>query len=191
MTGPLILLGVLSIGAGWVGWPGHNLFHHFIHYGETEAEFSPLVATMATSAGLAGIFLGWLVFVKRAISPSLFREKLPWAYNLLKNKYYMDEFYWAVLVVPLFWTTKFFAAFDKWIVDGIVNGVGYITLGISIANSWFDKWVIDGIVNLVGRVTAFSGRILRYAQTGVVQNYLLVVFGCVFMIAVVYLFIPK
>lgn len=187
MTMPLVVLAVLSIAGGWVGWPGNNLFHHFIHFGETESEFSVLVMLMATGSGLFGIFFGWLVFVRKAIPSSLLREKLPFVYNLLVNKYYMDEFYWAVLVVPLMWITRMLAIFDQRIVDGIVNGVGYLTLGLSIAYSWFDKYVIDGLVNLVGGITKFSGRVLRYTQTGGVQNYMLIAFAGVLVIAMVYI----
>jgi len=176
MTTPLIVLAVLSIIAGWVGWPTNNLFHHFIHFGDTESEFSIKIALIATGSAAAGIFLGWLIFVKHAISSSIFRQKLPWAYSLLKNKYYMDEFYWAVLVVPLFLITRILAVFDQRIIDGIVNGVGYMTVGLSIAWAWFDKWVIDGAVNLVGIATRFAGRALRYGQTGVLQNYAMVIF---------------
>ncbi|MHB1190561.1 MAG: NADH-quinone oxidoreductase subunit L, partial [Armatimonadota bacterium] len=188
MTAPLIVLAVLSIFAGWVGWPGHNLFHHFIHFGEGEEPFSLLVAGLATGAAVLGIAVGWAVFVAKLVPSSLFREKLPWAYNVLANKYYMDEFYWTVLVRPLFFTTRTLASFDTKIVDGFVNGVGYATLGLSIVWGWFDKWVVDGLVNLVGGVTKLSGRVLRYAQTGFVLNYLLVIFLGVIVIAWAYLY---
>lgn len=188
MTSPLIILAVLSIFAGWIGWPGHNLFHHFVHFGETEAEgFNLLVALMATSAAGLGILLGWAIFVKQAIPSSAFRQKLPWAYNLLANKYYFDEIYWAILVTPLLWVTSMLARFDMKIVDGIVNGVGYITLGISIAWGWFDKWVIDGAVNLVGGIAKLGGRLLRFLQTGMEQDYSLFLFVGLLMIIGFYL----
>lgn len=188
MTTPLIILAVLSIGAGYVALPGMNLFHHFIHFGESEAEFSPMIATIASLAGFGGIFLGWFIFVKRAIPASIFREKMPWVYNVLANKYYMDEFYWAVLVKPLFYITNKLSTFDRVIVDGFVNGVGYITLGFAQISAFFDKWVVDGLVNLIGIATRFSGRLLGYAQTGLAQNYLLVVFAGVVVISVMFLY---
>jgi len=188
MTLPLVVLGVLSVCAGYVGWPGHNYFHHFIHFGETESEFSLFVMLLATGSGLLGIFAGWVIFVKKWIPSSLLREKMPIVYNLLVNKYYMDELYWAIVVVPLLWFTRVLAVFDQKIIDGIVNGVGYITLGFSIAYAWVDKHIIDGLVNLVGSSTERAGRTLRYAQTGVVQNYMLVVFLGVLVISLVYLF---
>jgi NADH-quinone oxidoreductase subunit L len=143
---------------------------------------------LATCSAFLGLGLGCALYVRPVVSPSIFREKLPWAYNILQNKYYFDEFYWAVLVVPLFWITKTLAIFDARIVDGLVNGVGYITLGFAIAYSWFDRVIVDGLVNLVGGVTRLSGRVLRYGQTGVLQNYALVAFTGVLVLAWFYLF---
>ncbi len=192
MTVPLIVLGALSIVAGWVGLPWNNLFHHFIHFGESHAEgFNPLVMSLATGSALAGIFLGWLIFQKKAIPSSIFRVKLPWAYNLLANKYYFDEIYWAILVVPLFWVTRMLARFDQKIVDGLVNGVGYLTLGLSIFWAWFDKWVIDGLVNAVGGITTLGGRVLRYTQTGIAQSYVMCSVIGLFGILVIFLYLYR
>jgi NADH:ubiquinone oxidoreductase subunit 5 (subunit L)/multisubunit Na+/H+ antiporter MnhA subunit len=66
--------------------------------------------------------------------------------------------------------------------------VGYFTVGLSILQGWFDKWVVDGLVNLIGGATKLTGRTLRFVQTGVVQNYLLIVFLGVLVIAWTYLF---
>ena len=192
MTMPLIVLAFLSIVGGWVGVPWNNLFHHFIHFGEAEAEgINWLVMAMATGSAFTGILLGWAVFVKKAIPSGVFRQKLPWAYNLVANKYYFDEIYWAILVIPLFWVTKTLALFDQKIVDGMVNGVGYLTVGLSIVHNWFDKWVVDGLVNVIGGVTKLSGRVLRYTQTGVEQNYVMVSAVGLFGILAIFLYLYR
>ena len=188
MTTPLIVLAVLSVVAGWIGWPGNNIFHHLVYFGEGTVSFSWTVALLATSSAFLGIGLGWAIFAKRMISPSIFREKLPVVYNLLANKYYFDEIYWAALVVPLFWVTRNLSIFDQKIVDGLVNGVGFFTLGVSIVYAWIDKWIVDGLVNLVGGLTKLGGRILRFAQTGILQDYTLIMFMGVLIIAGIYLF---
>jgi NADH-quinone oxidoreductase subunit L len=188
MTTPLVVLAVLSIVSGYVAWPTNNIFHHLVHFGEGALPFSWTVAIMATSSAALGIGLGWAVFMKRAIAPSAFRLRVPWAYNLLANKYYLDEIYWAVLVVPLFWLTRTLAIFDQKIVDGLVNGVAYLTVGLAIVQGWIDKWIVDGLVNLVGGVTKLSGRVLRYGQTGIVQNYMLVLFAGVLVVVCRYVY---
>ena len=189
MTIPLVVLAVLSVVAGYVAWPTKNVFHHFLHFGEGEAtSFSWTVAILATSAAVLGIALGLALFWKRVLSPSIFREKLPWAYNLLANKYYLDEIYWATLVVPLFWVTRTFGRFDERVVDGFVNGVGRVTVGLSIVQGWIDKWIVDGLVNFIAGLTKLGGRVLRFAQTGMFQDYALIIFVSVLMIVGVYLY---
>jgi len=189
MTIPLIILAVLSIVGGWVGLPPFNWFHHFLHFGEGEAPaFSWVVAGLASSAAFLGIFIGLAMFWKRVISPAFFREKFDGLYRLLVNKYYLDELYWAALVVPLFWVTRTCNRFDAKVVDGLVNGAAYFTVGLSILQGWLDKWLVDGLVNLIGGVTKLSGRVLRYTQTGVLQNYVTVIFLGVVVITLAYLY---
>jgi len=188
MTTPLIFLAILSVVAGYVAWPTKNLFHEFLHFGEGHAEFSWQVATMATLAAALGIGLGLALFWKRVIDPSIFRRALPWAYNLLANKYYFDEIYWAILVVPMFWTMNLLARFDQKIIDGLVNGVAYLTVALSILQAWIDKWIVDGIVNFTGGFVKLWGRFFRFAQTGLLQDYALIVFVGLLMIIGVYLY---
>jgi hypothetical protein len=52
----------------------------------------------------------------------------------------------------------------------------------------FDKYVVDGAVNGVAYSAKESSGALRRLQTGVVQNYALVMGGGVVLMAVVYLF---
>ena len=188
MTIPLVILAVLSIFAGWVGWPGHNLFHRLVNFGHAEAPpFSWTVAGLATGTAGLGILLGWAIFAKRIVSPAIFRQSLPWVYNLLVNKYYVDEIYQAILIRPLFITVRFMGRFDQKIIDGVVNGVAYLTLGFSIVNNWIDKWIVDFLVNLIGGTTKLTGRLLRFVQTGVFQDYALIMFLGILFVVWVYL----
>ena len=188
MTTPLIFLAALSIVAGYVAWPTRNVFHKFLHFGEGSAvSFSWAVAGMATLAAALGISLGLALFWKR-VDPAIFRRKLGWAYNLLANKYYFDEIYWAILVVPMFWTMRRLAQFDEKVVDGLVNGIAYLTVVLSIIQGWIDRWVVDGLVNFTGGFVKLWGRFFRFAQTGLLQDYALIVFVGLLMIIGVYLY---
>ena len=188
MTTPLIFLAILSVVAGYVAWPTKNLFHNFLSSEGPAESFSWQVATMATLAAALGIGLGLALFWKRVVDPSIFRRALPWAYNLLANKYYFDEIYWAILVVPMFWTMNLLARFDQKIIDGFVNGVAYVTVALSIIQAWIDKWIVDGIVNFTGGFVKLWGRFFRFAQTGLLQDYALIVFVGLLMIIGVYLY---
>jgi NAD(P)H-quinone oxidoreductase subunit 5 len=53
----------------------------------------------------------------------------------------------------------------------IVLGVG----AVSQLVYWFDRYIIDGLVNLVGLVTIFSGESLKYNASGQTQFYVLTI----------------
>jgi NADH:ubiquinone oxidoreductase subunit 5 (subunit L)/multisubunit Na+/H+ antiporter MnhA subunit len=65
----------------------------------------------------------------------------------------------------------------------IVNGVGFLSLIASRAQGWFDRYIIDGIVNLVGWITGFVGRSVRHLQTGVAQQYVFLLVAAVVIIS--------
>jgi NAD(P)H-quinone oxidoreductase subunit 5 len=48
--------------------------------------------------------------------------------------------------------------------------------GISNIVSWLDRYVVDGLVNLVGLVTLLGGEGLKYNNSGQGQSYLLSIF---------------
>ena len=56
---------------------------------------------------------------------------------------------------------------------------------VSRGIAWFDLHVIDGIVNGIGHVTIGAGRVLRRTQTGIVQNYVsLMLIGVIIVLLV-------
>jgi NADH-quinone oxidoreductase subunit L len=91
---------------------------------------------------------------------------------LLYNKWYVDELYDFLFVNGLAkGGGKLCGAFDRTIVDGGVNGAGWLTRSTSTLSIWWDTWVIDGAV----RLGSFSVKMLSYPvcilQTGRVQAY--------------------
>jgi NADH-quinone oxidoreductase subunit L len=72
-------------------------------------------------------------------------------------------------------------------VDGAVNGTGWAT----VISAWFsgltDRTVVDGLVNLVGWIVQESSHLFRRLQTGLVQNYALLMLLGVFAFVSVYL----
>jgi NAD(P)H-quinone oxidoreductase subunit 5 len=64
-----------------------------------------------------------------------------------------------------FWIEK---AYRLSVVLGVVQG--------SRLTAWLDRYVVDGMVNLVGVVSLFTGESLKYTVSGQSRNYLLTVF---------------
>ena len=65
----------------------------------------------------------------------------------MRNLYWVDELYEAVLLRPFYAVSRFFTAFDR--------------------------FVIDGLVNASAVVTDVIGQLLKLFQTGYVRNYAL------------------
>ena len=197
MTVPLICLAVGAVGAGFVGWPkvlgGSNPFEHFLEpvfaNPAIEAaaehtwslEFSLMLLSVAIAA--AGFYLAYRWYVEQPEVPDRLAASAGPAYQIVLDKYYVDELYDALFVNRAKDVGNALAAFDLGVVDGGVNGVGWWTRLTAEGSRLWDIWVIDGLVN----VTAFAVKVLSYParilQTGLVQSYawMIVVGVLVFM----------
>jgi NADH-quinone oxidoreductase subunit L len=171
MTFPLLLLGIGSAVLGLVvGFPPDGGFiHTFLgpafegaHLEEHTAEAATVVtlAGVSVAAGLIGIAIGWLMYVRGRPDPAAVTRSAGPIYRLLVNKWYVDELY------------------DHRFVDAMRGLFGAL---------WaFDVHVIDGIANGIGRLAAFGGGGARRLQTGIVGNYALTIVVGLFVIIVAY-----
>jgi NADH-quinone oxidoreductase subunit L len=121
------------------------------------------------------------------LRPQRLAERFSFAYDVLLNKYYVDEFYHAFIVRPLMWGMTKLWDFDTLIVDGVVNGFGKFTRLYANWSGILDRLVVDGSVNGVAVLVQSGARAFRLMQTGIVQNYLLIMALGVFVFATVYL----
>jgi NADH-quinone oxidoreductase subunit L len=116
MLVPLVILAVLSVVGGWIGWPqtigGTQRFDHFLapvfsaHAEEAAvatAENSKelLLAGISVLAALLGLFLAWFLYQRRRDLPDKIASALNGLYTAVRDKYYVDEAYAAIFVQPL------------------------------------------------------------------------------------------
>jgi NADH-quinone oxidoreductase subunit L len=97
-------------------------------------------------------------------------------YKVLYNKWYVDEIYDFLFVDGMCkGGGRAMGAFDREVVDGGVNGAGWLTRFLALLSMWWDRWIVDGAV----RFTGFFVRMLSYPatmiETGRVQAYALFV----------------
>jgi NADH-quinone oxidoreductase subunit L len=165
MTGPLIVLAIPALLIGFWGAPVfNNGFQRFLE-GSAFVDVQPNVALAVVGAvlALAGIGAAWAWYGARAyVTEPLLRFGA--AYRVLNRRYYIDEFY-------------------MWLIDTFAIGVAY-------AVSVFDRQGLDALFNGIANLFAGAGRVLRTAQTGRVQNYGLVLFGGMAVIALVLVLVP-
>jgi NADH-quinone oxidoreductase subunit L len=191
MTIPLVVLSVFAVTAGWVGIPASfpllgglipNWFDEFVGsmlHSEVElahTSYIPLITSLVVALG--GLLAGWLVYRNTAAGAKDPLEKLGFVYKIFKYKYGIDELYRDVFIRPSVWISEVFAykIVDKMILDGIVEGIGKLALGLgSGLRKYFDVPVINQALT-DGSSTAVrkSGEAMRPVQSGKIQDYMLV-----------------
>jgi len=192
MTVPLVVLALGAVVAGFVGWPralgGANRFEHFLKaVFENPAlrpstqhawslEFGLMLVSVVVAA--SGFYIAYRWYIAQPETPARVAAAARPAYRVLLNKYYVDELYDALFVNRAKDVGNASAAFDLAVIDGGVNGLGWSTrLSAEVSRLW-DLWVIDGLVNVLGFTVKVLSLPVRFAQTGLVQTYaLLIVLG--------------
>jgi NADH-quinone oxidoreductase subunit L len=203
MTAPLMLLAVGALTAGFVGIPaalgGNNAIEHFLepsftaeaaHAEEGEhavahlshvAELGLMALSVLIAAG--GIALAYHLYVRRPARAKELATNWAGTHRVLTNKYYVDELYNATAVKGIMSSARGLWTVDRNVVDGAVNGTGWLTRAMSWVSHVLDKYVVDGLINLTAWIFAEGSYVFRRAQTGLIQNYavatLLGVFVCV------------
>ncbi|HVO19621.1 MAG TPA: NADH-quinone oxidoreductase subunit L [Anaeromyxobacter sp.] len=127
--------------------------------------------------GVLAATVGWLsarALYKdgRSQVPARLKERFARAWNVVYQKYYVDELYDLVVVGPAVRLAGLLSWIDKRVVDGLVHLVGAIGRLVAELDGAIDRYLVDGAVNAVAFGTAGLGRSLRRIQTGHVQTYL-------------------
>jgi NADH-quinone oxidoreductase subunit L len=215
MTVPLIILAVLSVVGGLILGvpPEHGWIHRFlgtvishgpIHaangvaeaaatgavHGAAEGGFHALDALLMIISVLVGVLgwgLAWYLYTVRTDLPGRLAARYHDVYEVLLNKYWVDELYDYVFVRGGKALSTYLWRFDERVVDGAVNGAGEVALQTSMSSSRFDLYTIDGSVNGLSVVIKLWSRVMRLLQTGFVQNYLLAMVLGLFVIVTAYI----
>jgi NADH-quinone oxidoreductase subunit L len=137
--------------------------------------------------GAIGILVAYRFYVRAPEISEKLAERWAGAHRVLSNKYYVDEFYGATAVAGTMASARGLWVFDAKVVDGAVNGSGWLTLASSWVSHLADKYIVDGLVNLVGKIMEESSFVFRRFHTGLIQNYALVMLFGVFAFVSIYL----
>ncbi|HET9135290.1 MAG TPA: NADH-quinone oxidoreductase subunit L, partial [Candidatus Kapabacteria bacterium] len=178
---PLIVLAALSVLGGFLGVPeilgGNEVLHRWLEPVIGNGEQIALAALHSQGEGLEiplmivsvcvaaiGILLATRYYKKKTTLVEK-EQKLGSFYKLAYNKFYVDEIYDATIVKPIFATSDSFLykIVDVRIIDGSINGAAAVT-------GWFSS-------------------IIRRLQTGIVQNYaVMIVVGILVLVSYLFIF---
>ena len=111
-------------------------------------EINFTAAALLTTSGLVGISIGSLIQLNHVWLRPI-QAPLRFVQDLLAYDFYVDKFYMVTVV----WAVR----------------------SLSTFTSWFDRYVVDGAVNLVGFASLFSGESLKYSASGKSQAYMLTI----------------
>lgn len=143
---------------------------------------------MFLSLGLTGIavFLAFMIYYREKISADDLERRFKGIHTFSLNKWYIDELYNSTAIKGTMVLSRMLFWFDKYIIDGIVNGSAYVTRFVSYLSKLFDTFVVDGLVNFSAFITGFFGASLRRVQTGKVQTYIVyVVFSIIIILVLI------
>src|SRR5262249_7891085 len=101
---------------------------------------------------------------------------------------WVDEIYEVLFVGGVKKLSAILYWFDSRIVDGLVNGCGYLVRIFVFIYGLFDRLIVDGLVNFVGGITVSLGRRARSFQNGQIQAYLGAMAGILVVISLGWVF---
>ncbi|MFN7952650.1 MAG: NADH-quinone oxidoreductase subunit L [bacterium] len=143
MLGPLVILAVLSAGAGaflvhvrplhhflepifeivGAAPPWGTVDEHALHTAESSLPIVSVLAALAASGAAFAIFRRGVPPIPKSVEP---------VQTLLENKYWVDEGYAAAIVRPFWAVSRWLWRFvDAVVIDGIVNGVAAVAVATS------------------------------------------------------------
>ena len=174
----LIILAVLSAIGGFIGIPeifgGKHFLSEFLNpvfepaqkalqvHSHSSAITEYILIGITVLASVLSIFFAYNKFYKKAVVPES-DEKISGIPKLLSKKYYIDEIYNTIIVLPILWLSKFL-------------------------HRVIEEKTIDNFVNKTGDFILYSGNKLRKIQSGITGFYLLAMVICIIAMLVINLF---
>ncbi len=209
MQGPLIVLAVVAIVAGYVGVhpafplfgavfsPSGNPFHDFIaetllHHPAT-IDFNLVPVLFAFAVALGGIALGWLMYWRQPLTAGqedpakvALDSISPALWTWMTNKFYLDELYQWVWVKPSNWISETLVSkvLDRTIIDGVLSFIARAAVFIGELFKRFNRVVIDGVGDGIPQGLGLFSGWFRKMQTGNVQQYMLLALLSAFVMGV-------
>jgi len=142
----------------------------------------PYPMTISLFVATVGFLLGFALYGKQQVKSETEDpvRKLGGLHTFFKNLWYLDfyePFYplGAALRQFYFTVAQAMYRFDQRVIDATVNTVGITGHVLSRVYQLIDIFIVDGLVNLAGWATKWCGDRSRRLQTGLAQNYMLVV----------------
>ena len=132
MIVPLIILSILSIIYGVFQSDFYNFFNGVYNMSTFKFDIPWYIEWLPFIFVLLGLLIAYLYYATYKLSAENFARKSGIIYKIVKNKYYLD-FLFTNIIAERFMLilAKIFNLIDKYVIDGIVNGIGWIFKNLS------------------------------------------------------------
>jgi F420H2 dehydrogenase subunit L len=165
MVGPLVILAICAL---FMGYPTQDTFYDYVgnnfdHYGvdfdelavvgghhiEHEAAHEPfIIKILPIILCVGGILIAALFYSRwKKLDPGIVTSKNDPLRKIVLRRYYQHEIY------------------TGWLAEKVVYG-------LALVSNVFDLKIVDGAVNKISKLTVGLGGNVRRVQTGVIQNYI-------------------
>jgi NADH-quinone oxidoreductase subunit L len=142
ITGPLVVLAVLSVLGGALNLPGLAWLEQWLAHSVQNVlpgNFTWPVALGSLGVAVLGLVVAWLVYGRRSLgspeSPDPLEFSLNGLFNAVEHKWWVDEMYHAIFVHPYEMLTRFLSQpVDLGVIDGAANGLA--TVSRRLAQAW-------------------------------------------------------
>ncbi len=166
MIFPLAVLAVFALGSGILTEPVTHLLGE-VHMPETHL---PMIISVCAVA--LGVAASAAVYYFRVFDPAKAASALKPLHTLLLNRYYIDRLYEKLSALVAVNLARLGDCCDRYVIDGVVNLVGWASVKLADFCRWFDYNVIDGAVRGFCFVVSGCGVYLRRYAAGGLQSYL-------------------
>lgn len=199
MTGPLMALAFFALTIGWIGIPDdfmgtegvfNNWIHGFVAHGLPEwlhlpeLHFSWIPLLTSFGVALGGLGLGYLMYKDIKVGDEDPVKKILPApvFNLLRDKYRIDELYGFLFIRPAIWFSEkvVYMFMDRKIIDGFLHTIARAAFWLGgIFRDKFDTPIINELFGdtIAAGGTHKLGETLRKTQTGKIQQYMVWTMG--------------
>lgn len=170
---PLIVLGVLSLAGGWIGWPGalggNDWFGHFLGpvfgtgaiqaAGTQDYMLERVLAGVSMLTALTGWFFADLFYRRKPQLADAARQNFRPVFNLVWNKYWVDEIYADLIAWPILLFSKNFLG--RGVEQGVIEGTNTAWAGGARGVSSFTRRMQSGnIRSYAGWLAAGAAAVL-------------------------------
>jgi len=197
MTLPMVVLALFALALGLIGTPLWPWFQAFVENRGVFFDFgafnhAELLLLMGASSLIVflGLGLGFSLYgddAPKPEAPDRLEKQAPRLWAVLRDRFYVDEFYGATVIAFYQWWARVADWLDRWVWGGMVHAVAWLVGRWAELNRLLDVYWVDGGFDKTCEELSAGGGLLAGVQSGRVQSYLRILAVAVVALAIVLL----